>query len=347
MATCCKRANSDFTFNPLLTTIGSGGFKLMKKINHDLIILGSGPAGCTAAIYTARANLDFALITGFEQGGQITKTSNIANWPGEPNEISGAILMEKMMQQVAKFTDNIFQDEITQANLSVYPFSLKSDNHEYFCKSLIIATGASPRFLGVAKEQEYLGRGVSTCAVCDGFFYKGKDVAIVGGGNTMAEEALYLAKMARSVTIIHRRDSFRAEEWLVEQLKKTPNVKFELVSVIEDIIGNASGVAGLVLKNLTTNSVKEIAIDGLFIAVGHIPNSKIFANQLELEEDFIKTGYLLASQCSVAGVFAAGDVVFNHHRQAIVAAGSGCTAALDAKNFLGSLIRASAKPKIL
>src|SRR3972149_7892913 len=216
--------------------------------HYQLIILGSGPAGCTAAIYAARANLNFAMMTGLEQGGQLIKTDKIANWPGEPDEISGMALMEKMMKQVRNFSSNVLLDSITKADLSKCPFHLKGDTDEYSCDALIIATGASAKFLGLPSEQKYMGKGVSACAVCDGFFYKNKKVVIVGGGSTTAEEALYLAKIASEVTIVHRRDSLRAEAWVMDQLKKTANIKFELNNIVAEILGDEQGVTGIKIK---------------------------------------------------------------------------------------------------
>ncbi|EKD45462.1 MAG: hypothetical protein ACD_69C00280G0001 [uncultured bacterium] len=305
--------------------------------HYQLIILGSGPAGCTAAIYAARANLNFAMITGLEQGGQLTKTDKIANWPGEPNEISGLDLMEKMMKQVRNFSSDILLDSILKADLSKRPFYLKGDADEYSCDALIIATGASAKFLGIPSEQKYMGRGVSACAVCDGFFYKNKNVVIVGGGNTTAEEALYLAKIAATVTIIHRRDSMRAEALVIDQLKKTTNIKFELNSFVTEILGDEKGVTGVAIQDVNSNATKTIEAQGVFIAIGYKPNTDVFAGQLEMEQDYIKTGYGAKTATSVPGVFAAGDVASGYYHQAVIAAGSGCTAMHDAKNFLSSL----------
>jgi len=307
--------------------------------HHQLLILGSGPAGCTAAIYAARANLDFAMIAGQEQGGQLMKTPVIANWPGEPKEISGIVLMEKMMNQVKSFSSNVLLDNISKADLSKRPFHLKGDDREYSSDALIIATGASARFLGLPSEQKYMGRGVSSCAVCDGFFYKGKDVVIVGGGNTMVEDALYLAKIANVVTVVHRRDDLRAEERLIEELKKTPNIKFEFNHVIDEILGDDSGVTGVRVKNVNSDITKELEVLGVFIAIGRMPNVDIFSDQLELENGYIKTDFNFKAGTSVPGVFAAGDVVSGNYKQAVIAAGLGCTAALDAKTYLSSLVK--------
>jgi len=309
----------------------------MTTKHYQLVILGSGPAGCTAAIYAARANLDFVLITGLEQGGQLIKTPKIANWPGEPTEIPGMQLMDKLMQQVRNFSTSIVNDSITKVDLSKRPFFLQGETDGYTCDALIIAVGASAKFLGLPSEQKYLGRGVSTCAVCDGFFYKNKDVVIIGGGNTTAEEALYLARLAKEVTIIHRRDSFRAEAWQVNQLQQTPNIKFELNSVLTDILGDNSGVTGIKIQNVNTKLEKTLKVDGIFIAIGHKPNTEIFSGQLDMENGYIKTGRGFSTATNVSGVFAAGDVVAGNYQQAIVAAGNGCTAALDAKAFLGAI----------
>ena len=308
--------------------------------HHRIIILGSGPAGCTAAIYAARANLEPAIITGLEQGGQLTKTTDIENWPGEDSGISGTALMEKMLKQAERFNTKIISDNISQADLSKRPFSLKGDNAEYTCDALIIATGASAKYLGLPSEQKYMGRGVSGCATCDGFFYKNKKVAVIGGGNTAAEEALYLAKLVSEVTIIHRREGLRIEPALVDLLKKTPNIKFELNQVIDEILGDEHGVTGIRTKNVATNLTKDIEVAGVFIAIGHKPNTEIFINQLEMDQGYIKTNsaYGAATETSIPGVFAAGDVTDKNYQQAVVAAGSGCMATIDAKNFLLNLL---------
>jgi thioredoxin reductase (NADPH) len=303
--------------------------------HHKIIILGSGPAGCTAAIYAARANLEPAIITGLEQGGQLINTNDIENWPGEDAGISGIALMEKMLKQAQRFDTKIISDNISLANLSKRPFYLKGDNDEYSCDALIVATGASAKYLGLPSEQKFMGRGVSGCAACDGFFYKNKKVAVIGGGNTAAEDALYLAKLASEVTVIHRREGLRIDPIMIEQLKKTPNVKFELNHIVDEILGGAHGVTGIRIKNVTTNLAKVIEIAGVFIAVGHKPNTEIFINQLEMDQGYIKTGlaYGAATATSISGIFASGDAVDKSYQQAIVAAGSGCMAAIDAKNF--------------
>lgn len=307
--------------------------------HHRIIILGSGPAGCTAAIYAARANLEPAIITGLEQGGQLTKTYDIENWPGEDEGISGTVLMENMLKQAKRFDTKIITDNISQADLTKRPFYLKGDDAEYTCDALIIATGASAKYLGLPSEQKYMGRGVSGCAACDGFFYKNKKVAVIGGGNTAAEEALYLAKLASEVTIIHRREELRIEPILIDILKNTPNIKFELNQVIDEVLGDERGVTGIRTKNVATNLTKNIEVAGVFVAIGHKPNTDIFINQLEMDQGYIKTNstYGAATATSIPGVFAAGDVTDKNYQQAIVAAGSGCMATIDAKNFLNSL----------
>ena len=304
--------------------------------HHKIIILGSGPAGYTAAIYAARANLEPAIITGSEQGGQLIKTNDIENWPGEDAGISGITLMEKMLKQVQRFDTKIISDNISLANLSKRPFYLKGDNDEYTCNALIIATGASAKYLNIPSEQKLMGRGVSGCAVCDGFFYKNKKVAVIGGGNTAAEDALYLAKLASEVTIIHRREGLRIDPVAIGQLKKIANIKFELNHIVDEILGDAHGVTGIKIKSVITNLTKVIEVAGVFVAIGHKPNTEIFVDQLEMDQGHIKTGlaYGAATATNIPGVFAAGDVVDKNYRQAVVAAGFGCMAAIDAKNFL-------------
>jgi thioredoxin reductase (NADPH) len=304
--------------------------------HNKIIILGSGPAGYTAAIYAARANLEPAIITGLEQGGQLIKTNDIENWPGEDAGISGIALMEKMLKQAQRFDTKIISDNISLVNLSKRPFYLKGDNDEYTCDALIIATGASAKHLGIPSEQKFMGRGVSGCAVCDGFFYKNKKVAVIGGGNTAAKDVLYLAKLASEVTIIHRHESLRIDPITIEQLKKTPNIKFELNHIIDEILGDEHGVTGIRIKNVATNLPKVIEVTGVFAAIGYTPNTEIFINQLEMDQGYIKTGleYGAATATSIPGVFAAGDVINQNYHQAVVAAGFGCMAAIDAKNFL-------------
>lgn len=312
--------------------------------HHSLIILGSGPAGYTAAIYAARANLNPIIITGIEQGGQLMSTADIDNWPGESPGLQGPHLMERMQNHAKRLDTKIIFDQIYEANLKVRPFVLTGDNGSYTCNALIIATGASARYLGLPSEKNYIGKGVSACATCDGFFYRGKKVAVVGGGNTAVEEALYLSKIASHVTLIHRRDKLRAEKMLTEQLlKKTQggNIKIEWNQVVDEVLGNNKNVTGIRLKNLQDGKTQEIQIDGLFIAIGHNPNTKIFKNQLDMNE----SGYLCtksglegnATATNILGVFAAGDVTDQIYRQAITAAGMGCMAALDVERYLDSL----------
>ena len=311
----------------------------MDNMHHRLIILGSGPAGYTAAIYAARANLEPAIITGMQQGGQLTTTTTVDNWPGDPDGVQGPELMDRMLKHAERFSTNIIFDHITRADLSQRPFVLEGGAGQYTCDALIIATGASARYLGLPSEQKFMGRGVSACATCDGFFYRGKDVAVIGGGNTAAEEALYLSHIARHVTVVHRRDQLRAEKALAEKLiekTKTGNVTIEWNHVLDQVLGDESGVTGIRLCH-KSGSTKEIAVHGVFMAIGHKPNTDMFAGQLEMENGYIRTrcgqeGNMTAT--SVAGVFAAGDVQDPYYRQAITSAGTGCMAALDAEKYL-------------
>ncbi len=312
--------------------------------HHRLIILGSGPAGYTAAIYAARANLKPVLITGLEPGGQLTTTTDVDNWPGDVEGLLGPVLMERMKHHAERFNTEIIYDHISSVDLQQRPFLLNGDK-SYSCDALIIATGASAQYLGLPSEQHYKNRGVSACATCDGFFYRNKPVAVIGGGNTAVEEALYLSNIASHVTVVHRRDKFRAEKILSEKLIKKAEhegkVKIEWNHVTEDIIGDNSGVTGLQIKNKITGENKLIDVHGVFIAIGHKPNTAIFAGQLEMDE----TGYIKvrtgssgnATATSIPGVFAAGDVADSIYRQAITSAGSGCMAALDADKYLESL----------
>ena len=312
---------------------------------HRLIILGSGPAGYTAAVYAARANLQPVLITGIEQGGQLMTTTDVDNWPGEVATVQGPELMERMLKHVKRFDTKIIFDQIKQANLKQSPFYLEGDNGDYRCDALIIATGASARYLGLASEKAYMGKGVSACATCDGFFYRNKKVAVVGGGNTAVEEALYLSHMVSHVTIIHRRNQFRAEKILAAQLidkSNNANVSIEWNHILEEVLGNERGVTGIRVKQVQTHQTKEIALDGVFIAIGHDPNTNLFKGQLDMDD----AGYLRvrsgtkgnATATSLPGVFAAGDVADAVYRQAVSAAGTGCMAALDAERYLDSLL---------
>lgn len=302
-----------------------------------LLILGSGPAGYTAAVYAARAALDPVLITGIEQGGQLTTTTDVDNWPGDDQGVEGPELMQRMQRHAERFGTEIIFDHIHTTDLSQRPFRLTGDAGEYTCDALIIATGASAMYLGLDSEEAFKGRGVSACATCDGFFYKNQPVAVIGGGNTAVEEALYLSNIASKVTVIHRRDSFRSEKILSNQLLKKAeegNVEILWNHELDEVLGDDAGVTGLRVKSKLDNSTQEIAVQGVFIAIGHHPNTDIFAGQLEMEHNYIILQK--GSQTSVPGVFAAGDVSDPIYRQAITSAGAGCMAALDAERFLES-----------
>jgi len=311
--------------------------------HHQCIILGSGPAGYTAAIYAARANIKPILITGMEKGGQLTTTTDVENWPGSPESLTGPALMERMHQHAEKFNTEILFDHINKVDLQRRPFYLFGNDQEYSCDALIIATGASARYLGLKSEEDFKGKGVSACATCDGFFYRNQKVAVVGGGNTAVEEALYLANIAREVHLIHRRQEFRSEKILRDRLMKkvaSGHIILHTDSILDEILGDLSGVTAVRLKPSHTEngSVFQILdVTGVFIAIGHIPNTELFKGQLELEKGYIKVkGGLTgnATQTSVEGVFAAGDVMDPIYRQAITSAGSGCMAALDAERYL-------------
>jgi thioredoxin reductase (NADPH) len=308
---------------------------------HKLIILGSGPAGYSAAVYAARANLKPTLITGMEQGGQLMTTTDVDNWPGDVDGLQGPALMERMRLHAERFETNIIFDHITEVNLSKRPFHLKGENGEYFCDALIIATGASARYLGLPSEKTFNGKGVSACATCDGFFYKGKKVVVVGGGNTAVEEAIYLSNIAKEVTLVHRRDQLRSEKIMADKLfarEKNGNIRIEWNHTVDEILGDGQGVTGIRIKEVNTQQTKELSTDGVFIAIGHTPNTKIFQGQLDMDNEGyikVKTGIEGNSTAtSVEGVFAAGDVADKIYRQAITSAGSGCQAALDADKFL-------------
>jgi len=315
----------------------------MSETKHcRLLILGSGPAGYTAAVYAARANLNPVLVTGMQQGGQLTTTTEVDNWPGGAEGLQGPQLMQDMLAHAERFNTEIIFDHIHSADLSKRPFTLTGDSGSYTCDALIIATGASALYLGLDSEEAFKGRGVSGCATCDGFFYRGQKVGVVGGGNTAVEEALYLSNIAAEVTLIHRRDTFRAEKILIDQLMdkvENGNIKLELFSEVDEVLGDNSGVTGVRLKNSKEGSTKEIELTGLFIAIGHKPNTDLFTGQLELENGYIvtKKGRVgNATATSVEGVFAAGDVSDPIYKQAITSAGSGCMAALDAERYLES-----------
>ncbi|HFQ92269.1 MAG TPA: thioredoxin-disulfide reductase [Chromatiales bacterium] len=316
----------------------------MADIKHcRLLILGSGPAGYSAAIYGARANLDPVLITGLEQGGQLMTTTDVDNWPGDDQGVLGPELMDRMRKHAERFDTEIIFDYITEVDLKSRPFALKGDNGQYTCDALIIATGASAKYLGLPSEEAYKGRGVSACATCDGFFYKNQKVAGIGGGNTAVEEALYLANIASHVTVVHRRDCFRSEKILSNRLieaSKHGNVSIEWNHVLEEVLGDDSGVTGIRIRDVQDGSEKVIDVHGVFIAIGHQPNTSIFTGQLEMENGYIvvKSGiHGNATATSVEGVFAAGDVADSVYRQAITSAGSGCMAALDAERYLDRL----------
>lgn len=309
----------------------------MSTHHHRLIILGSGPAGYTAAIYAARANLKPTLITGLEPGGQLMTTTDVDNWPGEANGIQGPQLMEQMRQHAEKFNTNMINDIITKTDLHQKPLKLYGENAAYTCDALIIATGSSAKYLGLESEQKYRGKGVSACATCDGFFYRNQKVAVIGGGNTALSEALYLSNIAEEVIIVHRRDQFRGEKILGQQLINKNNVTIEWNHILDEVLGNDNGVTGMRIKNIKTGKIKKITLQGVFVAIGHQPNSTIFEGQLEMDHGYIKirggnSGNTTAT--SLPGAFAAGDVTDAHYRQAITSAGSGCMAALDADKYL-------------
>ena len=316
----------------------------MNKNKHcRLLILGSGPAGYSASLYAARANLNPVIITGIEQGGQLMTTTDVDNWIGDHNNLQGPDLMNRMMEHVKKFNVEVINDHIKEANLSINPFILHGDYGVYTCDALIIATGANAMYLGLPSEQTFMGRGVSACATCDGFFYKNKNVAVVGGGNTAAEEALYLSNIAKKVTLIHRRDALRAEKILQDQIfKKESEGKIEIKwdYIVEEIIGNDMGVTGIRIQNTIDKKKKtEIDLSGVFIAIGHYPNTDLFKDQLTM-----KNGYIIvksglngdSTSTSIPGVFAVGDVADHIYRQAITSAGAGCMGALDAEKYLDS-----------
>ena len=316
----------------------------MSDVRHQrLIILGSGPAGYSAAVYAARANLQPVLITGIQAGGQLTTTTDVDNWPGDDAGVQGPELMERMKRHAERFNTEVLFDHIHEVDLRNRPFTLKGDSGSYTCDALIIATGASARYLGLPSEQQFMGQGVSACATCDGFFYRKQEVVVVGGGNTAVEEALYLSNIAAKVTLVHRRDSLRAEKILQDRLREkaeSGNVVFEWNHVVEEVLGDASGVTGVRIRSTLDDSTKKIEAPGLFIAIGHSPNTGIFEGQLEMQDGYIKVKSGLegnATATSVPGVFAAGDVMDHVYRQAVTSAGTGCMAALDAERYLDDL----------
>lgn len=315
----------------------------MSDVKHSkVLILGSGPAGYSAAVYAARANLNPVLVTGMAQGGQLMTTTDVDNWPADPEGVQGPDLMQRFLQHAERFNTEIILDQIERVDLSKRPFTLYSEmGNVYTCDSLIIATGASAKYLGLPSEEAFMGKGVSACATCDGFFYRNQDVVVVGGGNTAVEEALYLSNICRKVTVIHRRDKFRAEPILIDKMMekvKNGNMELQLFHTLEEILGDDSGVTGVRIRNTQDNTTQELAVTGAFIAIGHQPNTGIFEGQLDMEHGgYIKTqggqqGF--ATMTSVPGVFAAGDVQDHIYRQAITSAGTGCMAALDAQRWL-------------
>jgi len=305
-----------------------------------LLILGSGPAGYTAAVYAARANLKPVLLTGLAPGGQLTTTTDVDNWPADVNGVQGPELMERFQKHAERFETEIVFDQIHTAHVKDRPLRVEGDAATYTCDALIIATGASARYLGLESEQRFMGRGVSACATCDGFFYRGQDVAVIGGGNTAVEEALYLSNIARQVTVVHRRDAFRAEKILQKKLLDKPNVTVRWYHTLDQVLGDDSGVNAIRIRHAQTGALESVAVQGLFIAIGHTPNTAIFEGQLEMDGGYIITrggrnGNATAT--SVPGVFASGDVQDHVYRQAVTSAGSGCMAALDAEKYLDAL----------
>ena len=317
----------------------------MGKTNqhHRLLILGSGPAGYSAAVYAARANLKPVLITGMAQGGQLMTTTDVDNWPADAMGVQGPELMARFQQHAERFNTQIIFDHIHTAKLQQKPFVLEGDAGDYTCDALIIATGASAQYLGLPSEEKFMGKGVSGCATCDGFFYRGQDVAVIGGGNTAVEEALYLANIARHVTLVHRRDAFRAERIMVDHLMekvKEGKISLQLHQVLDEVLGDNSGVTGMRIKHAQTGAAQDIALTGVFIAIGHKPNTDLFTGQLEMVNGYIITRSGQAGNAtatSIPGVFAAGDVQDHVYRQAVTSAGTGCMAALDADKYLSAL----------
>ena len=318
----------------------------MSSQHHKLVILGSGPAGYAAAVYAARANLAPVVITGLQQGGQLMTTTEVDNWPGDVDGVQGPELMDRLQRHAERFNTQVIFDQIHTAKLTEKPFTLIGDAGTYTCDALIIATGASAMYLGLESEQAFMGKGVSGCATCDGFFYKGQDVAVVGGGNTAVEEALYLANIAKHVTLVHRRDSFKAEKIMVDHLMakvKEGKITLETNHTLDEVLGDKTGVTGMRIKSTQDGGTKEIPLTGIFIAIGHKPNTGIFEGQLELEGGYIVTRAGRAGNAtatSIEGVFAAGDVQDHIYKQAVTSAGTGCMAALDAERYLDALGKA-------
>lgn len=316
----------------------------MSDVKHcQLLIVGSGPAGYTAAVYAARANLNPVLVTGIQQGGQLTTTTEVENWPGDAEGLTGPALMERMKEHAERFETEIVFDHINEVDLSKRPFTLKGDSQEYTCDALIISTGASAKYLGLESEEAFKGRGVSACATCDGFFYRNQKVAVVGGGNTAVEEALYLANIASEVHLIHRREGFRAEKILMKRLMdkvENGNITLHTNRTLDEVLGDDIGVSGVRIRDTQSDKTEDLDVMGVFIAIGHQPNTSIFKGQLEMNDDYIIVQSGLsgnATQTSIEGVFAAGDVMDHTYRQAITSAGTGCMAALDAERFLDKM----------
>ncbi len=315
----------------------------MQTRHARLLILGSGPAGFTAAVYAARANLRPVLVTGIAQGGQLMTTTDVDNWPADAEGVQGPDLMQRFQKHAERFETEVINDHIHTARVGRRPFLLEGDAAHYSCEALVIATGASAKYLGLPSEQKFMGRGVSACATCDGFFYKGQDVVVVGGGNTAVEEALYLANLCRSVVLVHRRDKFRAEKIMIDKLmQRVREKKITLVldAVVDEVLGDASGVTGVRVRKLKSGEIEDIRAKGFFVAIGHTPNTALFEGQLEMENGYIVTRggrEGLATATSVPGVFAAGDVQDHVYRQAVTSAATGCMAALDAEKYLDAL----------
>ena len=316
----------------------------MSNVKHSkLLILGSGPAGYTAAVYAARANLNPVMVTGMQQGGQLTTTTEVENWPGGAADMTGPGLMDEMKAHAERFNTEMIFDHINETDFSQRPFRLKGDSAEYTCDALIISTGASAKYLGLESEEAFKGRGVSACATCDGFFYRNQKVAVVGGGNTAVEEALYLSNIAAEVHLIHRRDTFRSEKILIDRLMdkvENGNIILHTDRTLDEVLGDEMGVTGVRLKDTKSDATEDLEVMGAFIAIGHQPNTAIFNGQLDMENGYIKVKSGLegnATQTSIEGIFAAGDVMDHNYRQAITSAGTGCMAALDAERFLDAL----------
>jgi thioredoxin reductase (NADPH) len=329
--------------SPVNNTPDPGEIHMSESKHCRLLILGSGPAGYTAAVYAARANLSPVLITGMEQGGQLTTTTEVDNWPGDNEGVQGPELMDRMLKHAERFNTEIIFDHINKAELGERPFRLTGDSGVYTCDALIIATGASAQYLGLDSEEAFKGKGVSACATCDGFFYRGQKVAVIGGGNTAVEEALYLSNIASEVVLVHRRDALRSEKILQDQIfekAKNGNITIEWNHTLDEVLGDQTGVTGMRIKNTQDASTKDIDLQGIFIAIGHKPNTDLFSGQLEMANGYLKVQSGTegnATQTSIEGVYAAGDVMDHIYRQAITSAGTGCMAALDAEKYLDAL----------